>query len=120
MNPWFRARDAERRAAVAEERAAFLEQELNWMKAQVENSRASEVTALKISCNIGYQQSYGMTPFPEVASVPPREDSIRKTEGLFGTDPRSQAFSEFKQRELERFASLNRESEPEEVALKAD
>lgn len=120
MNPWSRARDAERRAAIAEERAAFLEQELAWMRSQVENSRASEIVALKISSNVAYQQAYGMVPFPEVASVPPRESTTRNTEELFGVDPRKQAFADFKQREMERFAALHRESEPEEVALKAD
>lgn len=118
MNPWSRARDAERRAAVAEDRAAFLEQELSRMWALVESSRASEVTALKIGSNIAHQQAYGIVVFPEVASVPPRESAIRDTDELFGTQrATTRAFEEFKQRELERFKGLNRESE--EVALKA-
>lgn len=119
MNPWSRARDAERRAAIAEDRAAFLEQELNWMKAQVENSRASEVTALKISSNVAYQQAYGMIPFPEVASVPPRESEIRATDEMFGTrSATASAIEDFKRRELDLYKDTHRESD--EVSLKAE
>jgi len=104
MNPWSRARDAERRAAVAEERTAFLEREIDWMRGQVEASRTAETNALKIAANVAYQQAYGMIPFAEVASVPPREQEIREHEELFGGQRAvAKAFTNFKMKEMERF-----------------
>ena len=110
MNPWSRARSAERRAAIAEDRAAFLEQELAWMRQQVESSRMAETTALKIAANVAYQQAFGFVPFSEVASVPPREETIRERADMLDMPhARDRAIESFKKAELENFVKLHAE-----------
>lgn len=117
LSPWKQAAEAERRAAAAEDRAAFLEQHIAWMRILVEDSRKAEQTALKIGSNVAHQAAFGFIPFPEVVSVPAREERIRELDQPEESfDPREKWRRDFKESDMEWF----KKSRERDTALSVD
>ena len=91
---------------MSEEHAALLERHIVWLQGKVDESSQEERKALKIGSNVAHQAAFGFIPFPEAASVPPREKEIREVDQDYG-DPVARARADFKESEMKYYRRNN-------------
>lgn len=70
--------DDERRArALAEDQRDAVQEQVGWLRKQVEQAQQAERNALQMTINFSMQRQYGVAPYPEAPKLPDRLTTIQ-------------------------------------------